>query len=1071
MHPRFKKLFHYCLLAGMSWTGLLPQSLPGDSDDRHAIVAPSISDKFTPLMVDRQPYTHTTNCLLQDRLGFLWIGSYEGLMRYDGYRLRTFRNDPNNSNSLSDNVINALIEDRLEDVLWIGTEAGLDRFDLRQETFTHFRHDPQNPHSLSSNYVLALYQEADNNRLWIGTYSGGLTLMEPLTARMLRLSAEDIDISSISTRAFVQDGAGRLWAGTSKGLFYYDSLSAAMQKWPSTPEIIESAGGAGVIKGQIWSMLAGSRGLLWIGTDHGVYALRHLADNRRQLQYWQLPSQNTASLRPRYRVQAITEDQDNRIWIGTFRQGLFLIDNAEIDFNSKNPQLKNISGPRSTSIRAILQDQSADLWVAGLSGVDNHRNLEGNFRLINNSREKPQQLANNFVWSVHQDQKGMLWIGSIDGLTRYNPMTGKSQHWHQQRSVNHGLSGKAILSIAEDPATGYLWLGTFAGGLNRFDPKNETFRHWRYRKNDPAGLINDRIYEVRFDRLGKLWIGTDKGLDRFDPSTEIFEHFVHDPKNPGSISAGNIRAIYHDPQGSTWIGLTGGGLNRFSPETQQFEHWSASRDAALHLSHGVVASITATVTQNGRALWLGTGAGLNKLEFDSLSGNESVVRIRHYTTGDGLPDNAVRGLLADAFGSLWLATDYGLSRFDPDSEEFSNHKAGYAMPPFTFNIGATASGIDGNLFFGGEQGLLSFFPSEVAVGSRSPKLVFTELRIFNRPVQIGREKTARLTAAMPYIDEVQLSYRDFDFAIQFAALDYRDPLQNKYSYRLDGFHQDWIDLGSKREVSFTNLDPGEYRLRIRGASSDGQWSAGERSLTITISPPFWKTWWFRLLMLMVVVMFFYGIYRLRINRLLSVEKTRNRIARDLHDDLSASLGSISHFSEAVRRRSEDFSADSAKYLDLISAVAGEAQDSIDDIIWAINSENDSWAKTAAKMKRFAGDLLESRNITYEIKIPPDLPIRKFDMEKRRHIWLIYKEILTNVTRHSKSKKVAVQVQLHNKQLKLSISDDGLGFDAAAERQRNGLKNIRGRTIEIGGSWALRTAPGEGTTWVIKVPVS
>ena len=571
-------------------------------------------------------------------------------------------------------------------------------------------------------------------------------------------------------------------------------------------------------------------------------------------------------------------------------------------------------------------------------------------------------------------------------------------------------------------------------------------------RNDSTTIGSNRVWALLEDRDRTIWVGTDGGgLNRVirtesgDPRQVRFQRLVHDPKDLYSLSNNTIRAMI-EVEGDLWIGTFGGGLNRLDPVSMKFTRYQNDIDDPASLSNNRIFSLLAC--REGY-LWIGTdGGGLNRL--DPRSGV-----FKHYIEKDNLPNNVVYGILEDEAGHLWLSTNNGLARFDPRNESFRNYDVDDCLQSPEFNQGAYFRGKSGRMYFGGINGLNIFYPAMVNDNPFTPPIVISNFKKFDESMSLAGGSKQPL----------RIGPNENFFSFEFAALDYTNPAKNQYAYMLEGFDADWIYSGNRRYASYTNLDGGTYTFRVKGSNSDRVWNEQGISLSIKVVPPFWKTWWFRLLGVVLLVGTVVLIYRNRVKKLLALERTRLRIARDLHDEVSATLSSISYFAQAIRNAMPDKLEElPRRFLGLITESATEAQDAMNDIIWSINPENDQWDQLLAKFQRFASDLFENRDIRYEMTLPEQLPVIRLNMEKRRGFWLIFKEMATNAARHSQASRIRIDISTKGRTVVLKVEDNGKGFDPAVPTSRNGVKNIHARAQALNGNLSLHTAVGSGTRW-------
>jgi ligand-binding sensor domain-containing protein len=456
-------------------------------------------------------------------------------------------------------------------------------------------------------------------------------------------------------------------------------------------------------------------------------------------------------------------------------------------------------------------------------------------------------LSDKAIRSIHEDQSGVLWIGTEEGgLNRLDGDRGTFTHYRHDPDNPSSLSDNFVWSIAEDPA-GVLWIGTEAGGLNRLDPSSASqpgtghFEHYRHDPADPSSAGSNSIRSVVVDESGDVWLGTrGNGLDRFDPETETFTHYLHDPNDPDSLSDNAVRVLYQDSGGNLWIGTIGGGLDRFDRETQTFVHYQHDPSEPSSLSENSVRAILEDRTGN---LWIGTwGGGLNKL--DRTDGT-----FTRYGEKDGLANNVIWGILEDNVPpegggpSLWISTNQGLSRFNLETETFRNYDAADGLQSNSF-YSAYSVGSNGMLYFGGANGFNAFNPAELQDNPHPPPVVLVDFQLDNSPVPIGGESVLHQSSIET--DDLALSYEDRVITFKFAALNYSSPEKNRYRYMLDGFDDGWTEVGSdQRLATYTNLDPGEYVFRVIGSNNDGIWNEEGVAIRLTVTPPWWATWWFR----------------------------------------------------------------------------------------------------------------------------------------------------------------------------------------------------------------------------------
>ena len=531
---------------------------------------------------------------------------------------------------------------------------------------------------------------------------------------------------------------------------------------------------------------------------------------------------------------------------------------------------------------SVYKDTGGVLWVgtenAGLNilnfqqqqfGYDGHRPGD------------PNSLSPGRVKAIYQEPNGALWIGFFPrALDRLDPNTGQITHYIPKPGNENALSeGTNVDSIYKD-AAGYLWVGGGGSGLDRLDERTGRFKHYRRKANDPHSLISNNVLGIYGDRNGHMWVGQQNGFSRFDPVTGGFINYKPDPNNPDSL-ANWVWIIYEDRSGALWLGTFGGALIHFDDETKGFAAYTPDSHDPHKLNGGGIATIHEDRTGT---LWAGGFDGLYR--FNRQDGS-----FKRYTESQGLPSSTIRCIQEDGLGRLWLSTQKGLSRFDPHKETFRNYDVSDGLQSNEFSDGCY-QGRDGEMFFGGSNGFNAFFPENVRDNPFVPPVMVTSFKIFNKAVPI--EAQSVLKKAIPYVDSLTLSYRDNIFSFEFAALSYANSQKNRYRYKLEGLEPGWNEVGSKQRLAtYTNLDSGKYVFRVQGSNGDGVWNEEGVSLPIVITPPWWKTNWFRSGCAAVLLVLLWATYQWRVRQLhhnfeMTLEtrvSERTRIARDLHDTL------------------------------------------------------------------------------------------------------------------------------------------------------------------------------------------
>ncbi len=799
--------------------------------------SPTLSVRFERITVENGLSQNAVLTILQDQRGFIWLGTEDGLNKYNGYAFEIFKHDPEDPSSISDNLVSKLFEDKFG-VLWIGTRTGLDRYDPSTGSFSHFETDPSDPKSLSGTWVVSIIEDQEG-KLWVGTDDGGLSQFDRETETFTRFSHDPDDSMSLSddsVRVIYEDRSGYLWVGTRAGLNLFNPTEKTFTHSGNNP-----SGLFGLSESNISCILEDTGGILWVATEgSGLYYKLPSGDRFSQLR--NIP-QDPESL-SHNRVRSLFEDQSGQLWVGT-QNGLNLLNPNGFDFIHFRHDQGDPQSLSSNSIWSIYQDRTGVLWFGTYGGgVSKYSQYGNQFAHYQFKDDNPNSLSDNMVWSIAEDQYGALWIGTFNGgLNRLDPGRMVYTLFQNDPEDPSSLSSNDVRAILED-SSGRLWIGT-SGGLDRFDPETGNFIHYRHDPENSNSLSEDRVLTILEDKTGHLWIGTRTGgLNRMNPTTGECTRFQHDPEDDGSLSDNRIWSLYEDQTGAIWVG-TLGGLNMWDVNNHRFIRYKNDPDDPYSLSNDSIFSI---YEDTPGTLWIGTwGNGLDRFDRETQS-------FSHYTEKDGLPNNVIYGIEADKDGNLWLSTNMGLSKFNPDTESFKNYDVRSGLQNNEFNVGAHATGKNGKLYFGGVQGFNEFSPDQVIDNPSIPPIIITSFARFNQIVKKDLMDG----------EEISLSYKDNYISFEFAALDYNAPDKNLYAYMLDGFDQDWIQAGTRRYTSYTNLKGGEYVFRVKGSNNDGIWNEQGASVRIIITPPFWETGWFIGLVIIVTSAGLIAGYRIRV---------------------------------------------------------------------------------------------------------------------------------------------------------------------------------------------------------------
>jgi signal transduction histidine kinase/ligand-binding sensor domain-containing protein/DNA-binding response OmpR family regulator len=805
-------------------------------------------------------------CIMQDRQGFLWFGTKDGLNKFDGYTFTVYRHDPYDATTLSNNFVTALYEDRAGRI-WVGTHNGLNLFDRATEIFhrslpdsaklnrishylitgiaedaresgalwiataggglnkltlpaeaknlaaakfTHLRHDPNDPHSLSRDWVSHLAIDS-RGAIWVSSDFSIDRIIHTLPNHfeVSRFTPNPPDpswkkmLQGSPQRCYLGAGQnGTVWIGTGAGLIRWDAGGAEFTYFKFALERYTEFSWNNVV-----GMYEDRQGVIWIGTYDGF---ARFDPSGKQFSFYRHEAGNPNSV-PESGIGAFLQDEAGVLWLGSNGNGLFRQDPQARRFAQQH-QDGRLSVWQGTSLRALCEIRAPgreEIWAGAANGKLYRIN-----RFTGETATVPAPLPIptwGVATSILQDRTGALWIGTAYGLFRLEWRNARATpviYFNPNKNSEPALS-QEVCKILED-RDGEIWSVTLAD-LFRWKRGTNEFARYQYAPPDPAVIVQNKFVTIHQDRRGALWLGTSRGLLRFERETGTFTTFATDVKNVSSLSHNIVRAICDDPldpENVLWIGTAGGGLNRFDMRTQSFTHFT----------------------------------------------------IKH-----GLPDMVIYAILNDRSGNLWMSTNHGLSRFHPRTRVFKNFDAGDGLQDNEFNAGSYFKSASGELFFGGINGFNAFYPEDIRDNPHAPPVVFTDFLLFNLPVSF-RDKNSPLAAPINETKELTLAYDQNVFSFEFAALDYTDPAKNRYRYRMENFDAAWREAGASRIATYTNLNPGKYVFRVQGSNNDGVWNEEGASINIIITPPWWQTWWAYTLYVLFSTAILYGLRRYEMNR-------------------------------------------------------------------------------------------------------------------------------------------------------------------------------------------------------------
>ena len=853
----------------------------------HPATAQQPTLKFEHLDINAGLSQNNVLRVLQDSRGFLWFGTRDGLNRYDGYQITIYRNDPKNKGSISNNFISDIIEDR-QGSIWIATRGGgLNRYDREKDQFIAFMNGPgtdtpdkghqTSESEIPSNLLTSLVVDKAGN-LWIGSEDQGLIYFDPAKSRFTRYIHKK-DTQSLSgdyVRAVFVDSRQNVWVGTyGNGLDLLDKASGSFTRFQHREKDNTS-----LCSDNVCALYEDSRHRLWVGTDGGgldVIEDLSLAGSFRHFKDMPLNSNRL----PGNTIYTLGEDDKNNLWIGMENAGLGIYNPTSNILQLYQHDDVDRSSLGDNSIHSTYKDNIGNMWVGTFSGgMDIYKKDATRFTHYKHNSDK-SSLSNNRVLSIVENVKKKLWIGTDGGgLNLFDPRTKKFTHLLHREGDQNSICGNFVLCTCED-GKGNTWIGTWGSGITIFNEGKNTYRHFKHDPANPSSLSDNNAYAILQDHDKNIWIGTyGGGLDLYNPRNGTFSHYLNDNDNPASISNKKIHSIFEDSQGQLWVGTDGGGLLAFNRQTGQFTQFLHD-DKKNSLSDNRIGNV---YEDEKGGLWIGTMAGLNYFD-----------RQQHlfytYTTEDGLPNNVIFGILPGKKDELWISTNKGLALFNTASKKCRSFSISDGLQSYEFKENAYCRSRSGALYFGGVNGFNEFFPDSIRPRPSEPPLLITGFQVFNKDLPIARDDHdhSPLKKAITETQEITLPYNNSVISFEFASLNYTSRDRKQYAYILEGFDKTWNYVGSKRTATYTNLDPGDYIFKVKGFDYEGKWSERMATIRLTITPPFWLTWWFRLGVLLVITGVWITLYRLRINRIRAHQKKLEQLVQQRTEQLGEAI--------------------------------------------------------------------------------------------------------------------------------------------------------------------------------------
>ncbi|MBD2753352.1 hybrid sensor histidine kinase/response regulator transcription factor [Spirosoma validum] len=784
---------------------------------------------------------NTVLSITQDDKGFMWFSTLDGLNRYDSRALRTYRNDPADPSSISSSYVSASLYDSRNN-LWIGTGKGLNKYNPKTDSFQQFFYDSAVKTSLSSNDIYCFFEDRKGN-IWIGTADGLNRLADPSTSRFERYIFSGSGGQNI-IHSIDEDREGNLWLATNGGLIRVEFEQSTFRYKTFTHNPNNSTS---LSSDLVTALVIDRQNRLWVGTKSGDLD-RYDPSSEAFIHFRKKASAGILSAHNE--INCMHLDKTGTIWIGTV-EGIIQLEPSKVNFTFYQNDPDNPQSLADNSVYSLFRDKQGSVWVGTYyAGVNVLPPDNAPFNILK-AKKSAKGLSSKLVNRIAEDYEQNLWVGADgEGLDYINPRTGLIAHYEAGSDPAKSLSSNQIKAIYVDKE-GYTWVGTRRGGLSRLDPDHRLWTTYHYSTDKNY----DHVAALLEDSQQRFWCISNRQLFLFDKRNGVFHPYLSQ-STPSSeakpfISNSSVPVLIEDSHKNIWLGgIEGVFLLRY--KSSRIE-WIPFTEIPPNANSPMSGKVNSICEDNHGKIWVGTDySGLKRFD-------PSNIKFIDYGTIDGLSQRVITAIESDNTGMLWLSTENGLTRFDPEKKRSYTYTSSDGIPGSEFEGNASYRGRDGRLYFGTNDGLVYFDPAAIKINTKPPTVVFTALEVSNKPIQAG-DKSNLLVNDIGATDEITFNHEQNFFTINFAVLNYIKAGKNQYAYKLKGIDQEWHYVKTP-SITYNNLPAGEYTLLVKGANNDGIWSTQPTQLRIVMLPPWWKTWWAYGLYLLAFAAVLYFILR------------------------------------------------------------------------------------------------------------------------------------------------------------------------------------------------------------------
>lgn len=995
------------------------------------------SMKFEHLTVEDGLSNNFVYCTMEDNDGYIWFGTENGLNRWDGYNFKVFKNDPDDSTTLSHDQVFSIFKDS-DGSLWVSTGFGLNKYNKLTENFERY-----NLLSASFNYPYAnsigLVLEESKNKYWIGTKLG-LVFFDYVKKSYQRFipdsSNMDFSIVGINNIIWIYLLVDKkILVGSSNGVLEFDSRTKSFRKIIPQTEFIKDKRLRPVADAIV--PYVDENNNLWIQTIEGGLHLFNLKTKKfikNQMIH------KITGITDLDQTWSIVGNKDNIVWIAHIGIGLFQVNLRKSSYENYLPLKNQTNSLSSRWLTNVYLGKDNIIWASTFDkGINKISVIDNRISLYQYNEDRSKSPPAGEIMDFCEDNDGWMWIVSVPGgAAKYNVKKKNFVHIPYLKNDRYSTVDRRIVSLLKD-AGGNLWLGS--AGFEKYNPSTQQFYRFIHNSKDSSTVPNNWIISLFEDKKKFIWCGTrGSGVSRLNPTTENFLHFKHSPTNPNSLCNDIVRTIEQDYKGEIWFGTENGisKTNRKNIGKNTFTNYKHKKDSYKSIASNFIYSI---FEDSKKQLWIGTTRGLNLYNRN----NDSFLNFKNI---DALYGNIIYSILEDKKNNLWLRSNIGLIRFNPTQNKiriFTEKDGLENSRSIVYGYNGMEMDSKGYLYYSSPQNMLVFHPDSLEVKKTPPSVNLTDLYVNYKIIKSG--KNSIIKNALNFSHQINLEYFQNNIEIKYCVLDFKKIENIKYSYKLEGFNDNWINSKNRRNALYTNIAPGNYKFIVKASYDGDKWSNPKKSLIVIIHLPWWATWWFRLFAFIMLLLIGYLIFRYRVNQLLQLERMRIQIASDLHDDVGSSLTKIAIHSEIIKNTEDKIkiTSSSAK----IGTMSREIITSLSDIIWSIDARNDKVGDLVDRMRDYLETVFPSGSITTSFQTHGLIFENNIAQELRQNIYLIFKEAVNNSAKHSDATEVKILLKNKDAIFRMEISDNGKGINVNKKNIGNhGLQNMKLRSEKI-----------------------